>query len=107
HTALRQQHNALQRWMATLRTYQRDGQLTPRREPGAVLHDADACIEHVLRMLEAGGLVTREGHVLPTPIDSICVHGDGPHAVATARQLRLSLQAAGWAAAAARGAAVA
>jgi len=44
--------------------------------------------------------------VLPTPIDSICVHGDGPHAVATARQLRLSLQAAGWAVAAARGAAV-
>ena len=40
HTALRQQHDPLQRWMATLRTYQRDGQLTPRREPGAVLHDA-------------------------------------------------------------------
>lgn len=78
------------------RTYQPDGQLTPRRQPGAVLHDPDACVAHVLRMLDAGGLVTTEGHIIPTPIDSVCVHGDGPQAVCTARRLRQALEAAGW-----------
>ncbi|MDZ4124048.1 MAG: LamB/YcsF family protein [Hydrogenophaga sp.] len=33
---------------------------------------------------------------MPTRIDSICVHGDGPDAVACAQQLRLALEAAGY-----------
>lgn len=78
------------------RSYQADGQLTPRSRPGAVLHEAEACVAHVLRMLEAGGIVTAEGKCLPTPIDSICVHGDGPGAVATAQRVRAALQAAGY-----------
>lgn len=77
------------------RSYQADGQLTPRSQPGAVLHDAPACVRHVLAMLEAGGIVTAGGERLPTRIDSICVHGDGPEAVATAAQVRQALQATG------------
>lgn len=78
------------------RSYQADGQLTPRSQPGAVLHDAPACVQHVLRMLDAGGIVTADGQRLPTPIHSICVHGDGPDAVASAQQIRLALEAAGY-----------
>ncbi|MDO9290827.1 MAG: 5-oxoprolinase subunit PxpA [Hydrogenophaga sp.] len=78
------------------RTYQQDGQLTPRSQPGAVLHDALACVQHVLRMLDAGGIVTADGQRLPTPIHSICVHGDGPDAVASAQQIRLALEKAGY-----------
>ncbi|MDO9569670.1 MAG: 5-oxoprolinase subunit PxpA [Hydrogenophaga sp.] len=78
------------------RTYQADGQLTPRAQPGAVLHGAQACVQHVLRMLDAQGIVTADGQHLPTRIDSICVHGDGPDAVACAQQLRLALEAAGY-----------
>ena len=78
------------------RTYQQDGQLTPRSQPGAVLHDAPACVQHVLRMLDAGGIVTADGQRLPTPIHSICVHGDGPDAVASAQQIRLALEKAGY-----------
>lgn len=77
------------------RTYQADGQLTPRARPGSVLHEAQACVEHVLRMLDAGGIVTTDGDCLPTRIDSICVHGDGPEAVASARAIRTALEAAG------------
>jgi UPF0271 protein len=77
------------------RSYQSDGQLTPRSQAGAVLHQAQDCVAHVLRMLDAGGIVTAQGQCLPTRIDSICVHGDGPDAVASAQQLRLALQAAG------------
>ncbi len=74
------------------RTYEDDGALTPRAEPGSMLHDSAACRAHVAAMLEAKGLVTRRGKVLPTPIHSVCVHGDGPGAVATAVALRDFLQ---------------
>lgn len=77
------------------RSYQADGQLTPRSQPGAVLHGAQDCVQHVLRMLEAGGIVTADGQRLPTRIDSICVHGDGPGAVEAARAIRTALEAAG------------
>ncbi len=77
------------------RSYQPDGQLTPRSQPGAVLHGAQDCVQHVLRMLEAGGIVTTDGQRLSTRIDSICVHGDGPGAVEAARAIRTALEAAG------------
>jgi 5-oxoprolinase (ATP-hydrolysing) subunit A len=77
------------------RAYQDDGQLVPRSQPGAVLHQAQACVEHVLRMVQEQALVSVSGQRLPTPIDSICVHGDGPEAVATAHAVRQALLAAG------------
>jgi 5-oxoprolinase (ATP-hydrolysing) subunit A len=77
------------------RTYQADGQLTPRSSRGAVLHSAAECVVHLQRMLAAGGIVTVDGQCLPTPIHSICVHGDGPDAVQTARAVRAALEAAG------------
>ena len=40
-------------------------------------------------------IVTADGQRLPTPIHSICVHGDNAHAVATATALRSGLLAAG------------
>ena len=78
------------------RTYQADGQLTPRSQPGSVLHETSDCVLHVQRMLDAGGIVTADGQRLPTPIHSICVHGDGPDAVASAQQIRLALEKAGY-----------
>lgn len=78
------------------RSYQPDGQLTPRSQPGAVLHGAQDCVQHVLRMLDAGGIVTTDGQRLPTAIHSICVHGDGPGAVAAAQAIRAALEAGGY-----------
>jgi UPF0271 protein len=51
----------------------------------------------VLRMLDAGGLVTQTGAVLPTPIHSICVHGDNPEAVASAAAVCDALRTRGYA----------
>ena len=78
------------------RAYTDAGTLAPRREPGAVLHGADAVVAHVTRMLDAGGLVARSGKVLPTAMHSICVHGDTPGAAANAERLRRLLLEAGW-----------
>lgn len=77
------------------RNYQADGQLVSRQDPQAMVGDAQACSAHVLRMLEAGGIVTLSGEVLRTPIHSVCVHGDGAHAVATAQSVRAALLEAG------------
>jgi UPF0271 protein len=77
------------------RAYTDDGTLVPRSQPGAVLHDSAACVTHVLRMVERGGLVTANGKLLPCSFHSICVHGDNAEAVATASAVRDALAAAG------------
>jgi UPF0271 protein len=74
------------------RTYDDDGALTPRGKAGAVLHDPKACRAHVAAMLDAGGLVTTGGKILPTPIHSVCVHGDGPGAIEIAADLHRFLK---------------
>lgn len=68
------------------RAYGRDGRLLPRSEPGAVLSDGD--------VIAARG-VELAASVKP-PIDSICLHGDNPGAVAHAHAVRRALEAAGW-----------
>ena len=78
------------------RTYLDDGQLTPRSREGAVIHDSQRCVDHVLRMINAQAIVSASGLHLPCRIDSICVHGDGVEAVATAKAIRLALEAAGY-----------
>ncbi len=78
------------------RTYLDDGQLTPRSREGAVIHDSQRCVDHVLRMINAQAIVSASGLHLPCRIDSICVHGDGVEAVATANAIRLALEAAGY-----------
>lgn len=63
------------------RGYDEDGRLLPRDRPGAVLEDAEAI---AFRAVELAGTV-----------DSVCVHGDHPGAVAHARAVREALEAAG------------
>jgi UPF0271 protein len=77
------------------RAYLPDGQLVPRSRPDAMIHGADACLAHVLAMLDAGALIAVDGTRIATPIGSICVHGDSPGAVAVARHLREQLAARG------------
>jgi len=77
------------------RAYTEQGTLVPRSQPGAVIHDAAQAASRVVAMVEAGALITVSGAKLKTPIDSVCVHGDTPDAVAAARTVREKLKAAG------------
>ncbi|MGU3541702.1 5-oxoprolinase subunit PxpA [Methylobacterium sp. A52T] len=77
------------------RGYTPTGLLIPRSQPGAMITDAGEAADRVLRMVEAGAILTADGQTLPTPIRSICVHGDSDHAVATARAVRTRLEGAG------------
>ena len=78
------------------RAYLDDGNLVPRSQPGAMIHGAEASLAHVMRMIEAQALISINGRRIPVKPQSICVHGDGPEAVATARAIRDGLQAAGF-----------
>ncbi|MEO6743672.1 MAG: 5-oxoprolinase subunit PxpA [Caldimonas sp.] len=78
------------------RLYTDDGTLAPRSRHNAVLHDDAVIVAHVMRMLDAGGIVAESGKVLPATMHSICVHGDTPGAMANAMRLRSALQGAGW-----------
>ncbi|MBB2169367.1 LamB/YcsF family protein [Gluconacetobacter aggeris] len=77
------------------RAYTEDGHLVSRKEPGAVLHDADFAADRIVRMVRAGAIETVSGRMLPTRIDSICVHGDNAESVEVARTVRARLEAAG------------
>ena len=77
------------------RTYRADATLTPRSEPGSVLHDAEDCAARVVRMVKEGAIFAEDGKRVPVSVDSICVHGDEPSAVAVARTVRAALEAKG------------
>jgi UPF0271 protein len=74
------------------RTYDDSGNLTSRKKPGSVLHDASAAAERVLRMVEDRTITTVTGKRIPAEIETICVHGDSPGAVEMARQVRAMLE---------------
>ena len=66
------------------RRYRPDGSLVPRSEPGAFVTDPAEAVEQVDRLLRERGVRT------------VCVHGDNPHALEFARQLRAHLERAGY-----------
>jgi UPF0271 protein len=58
-----------------------DGALIPRGQPGAVITDPHVARENAVRLARGG------------TIDTLCVHGDTPGAVAVAREVRAALDA--------------
>lgn len=77
------------------RAYNDDATLVDRRKPGAVIHDAEIAAPRILRMLEAGAIISETGKHIPCRIDTICLHGDTAGAVDMARGIRAQLMAAG------------
>lgn len=77
------------------RTYQPDGSLTPRSKPDALIESADAMLEQVLRLVQEGTVRAVDGSDVAVTADTVCLHGDGPHAVEFARRLRAELRKAG------------
>jgi UPF0271 protein len=77
------------------RAYLPTGELVPRSQPGATLHDAAEVAGRALRMAGEGTVVATDGSVLEVRPDSICVHGDNPDALAIVHAIRERLRAEG------------
>jgi UPF0271 protein len=77
------------------RRYRADGSLQPRREPDAVITDDTEATAQALRMAVDGMVTAVDGTAVQLEADTLCLHGDGTHAVAFARALRAALEQAG------------
>jgi UPF0271 protein len=77
------------------RQYDDDGNLTSRKIPGSVLKDAAVACEQVIDMVVNNFITSRNGKKIPCKVHSLCVHGDEPTGVATARAVREALEKAG------------
>lgn len=77
------------------RGYLSNGQLVPRGQDGAMIHDPSEAADRLLRMLDTGLMPVIDGDPIPLDAHSICVHGDSPSAVAMAQEVRKQLTDAG------------
>lgn len=70
------------------RTYQNDGSLTPRTQSNALIKSTEDAINQVVMMIEEGEVIATDGTKVQLKADTVCVHGDGEHAVEFATELR-------------------
>jgi UPF0271 protein len=77
------------------RNYDDSGNLRSRKMPDAMIHDAEEAATRILRVLDDRAVTSVSGKRIPVEIETICVHGDGPTAVAMARAVRAKLEANG------------
>jgi UPF0271 protein len=77
------------------RRYRADGSLQSRREVGSVIEDAELATAQAIGIARDGEVHTMDGHKVQLQADTLCLHGDGAHAVLLARKLREALEAAG------------
>ncbi len=77
------------------RTYEGDGSLTPRSRAGSVIADEAAAVAQVMGLVRTGRVRATDGTEIALRADTVCLHGDGAHAVAFAQSLRAALTSAG------------
>ncbi|ENL8726636.1 5-oxoprolinase subunit PxpA [Citrobacter amalonaticus] len=77
------------------RGYQADGSLVPRTQPGALIEDEDQSLAQTLGMVETGRVKSITGEWTSVVAQTVCIHGDGEHALAFARRLRSAFEARG------------
>jgi UPF0271 protein len=70
------------------RAYTADGTLVPRTIEGSVLHDPAEVAARVARMVAEQVVTSIDGVDVAIDVESVCVHGDSPDAVAMARSVR-------------------
>ena len=86
------------RWAGEIfadRGYNADATLIARGQPGAMVHDPEVAAARMVRFVGDGAIHAADGTVVPAACDSICLHGDGPEALAIARAVRAALEAEG------------
>ncbi|MDR1734258.1 MAG: 5-oxoprolinase subunit PxpA [Oscillospiraceae bacterium] len=77
------------------RAYEEDGSLVARTKAGAMITDEALAIRRVIGMVKNGTVEAVTGKVIPLSPDSVCVHGDGPKALAFVKEIRAALTAEG------------
>lgn len=77
------------------RRYQADGTLVPRSQAGALITDVDEAVAQARRIVHERSVAVGDGQAASVEAETLCLHGDGPHAVAFAQAVRRALEADG------------
>ncbi|MCD2174253.1 LamB/YcsF family protein [Rhizobium sp. C4] len=77
------------------RGYLSTGRLVPRSRADAMIHDPQEAADRLVSYLETGLMPVVDGAPIKLDAHSICVHGDGPSAIAMAVHIRGELTARG------------
>ncbi|HAH1208949.1 TPA: 5-oxoprolinase subunit PxpA [Escherichia coli] len=70
------------------RGYQADGSLVPRSQSGALIENEEQALAQTLEMVQHGRVKSITGEWATVAAQTVCLHGDGEHALAFARRLR-------------------
>ena len=73
------------------RRYEDDGQLVSRKEPDAVISDSEEALNQVIKMVTENKVVSKNNKEITLQADTICVHGDGAHALEFVTKIREKL----------------
>jgi UPF0271 protein len=74
------------------RTYQADGTLTPRSELNALIETIEKSGEQILKMVNEQTVLATSGEKISIKADTICIHGDGAHALEFAGEIKSKLE---------------
>ncbi|RYD78788.1 MAG: LamB/YcsF family protein [Sphingobacteriales bacterium] len=77
------------------RTYQPNGQLTARSEENAIIADKHVALSQVLMMVKDQCVIATDNQKIALKAETLCLHGDGQHAVEFAKLISKQLKAAG------------
>lgn len=77
------------------RTYQENGSLTPRSNPDAMITDPQQAIQQVMKMIQLKRVTAITKKEITINAETICIHGDGIHAVEFSKQMNRMLKEAG------------
>ncbi|MCS4493979.1 MULTISPECIES: 5-oxoprolinase subunit PxpA [Pantoea] len=72
------------------RGYLSSGALVPRGQPGALIEEEAQAIDQTLMMVQQGRVKSVSGEWVAVKAQTVCVHGDGAHALQFAQRLRAS-----------------
>jgi UPF0271 protein len=70
------------------RAYTPQGQLVPRSEPNALLDSDDEACRQAINMVCDGRIRACDGSWIQVSAQTLCLHGDGEHAVTLAQRIR-------------------
>ncbi len=77
------------------RNYNPDGTLVSRRQPHPFVEDEDFAVKRAVRAVKEGMVEAVDGSIVKVKVDTICLHGDGPSAVAFSRSIKEGLEKEG------------
>ena len=72
-----------------------DGSLTPRSEKNALIESSEEALRQVMTMITERTVSTVQGPAIAINPGTICIHGDGPHAIEFARTINNKLVTSG------------